>query len=171
MHNEFKTSGFAPVDCEANFKKGVKLLSKDGWSKTINFHGTIDRIDYNEKDNKYRVIDYKTGKYKTDEEDTYKQHIVYPLASDLKNVKMKREDITQFVYEYITSNNEDKMRKVKQGEELDELTDNELRILKSVLDNKDYTINFDDADKNKICKYCDYTDICNHRMGGEKYDE
>ncbi len=172
MHTELSETDFTPVACEAKFDKAEKQLSIDGWSDTINFHGIIDRIDKN-GDGKYRVVDYKTGNYKPDDKDTYKQHIAYPLASDIEQIGTIREKDVEFAYEYIFSKNRDEMRKTKSGEELDRLSDKELGVLKKVLKDKDYSLSFEDAAQNDHdrCKHCKYTDICNLRMGGDMYDE
>ncbi len=163
MHEEFKSSGFYPVDCEHNFKDVEALISEDGWSGKLTFNGTIDRIDKN-ADGEYRVIDYKTGTYKEDENDTYKQHIVYPLAIDGgKNVK-------EFSYEYIFSDDPQKQRKQKTGEELKNFTPEEITILRAVLEKNNFTMSYEKAqtDDVKVCKYCKLIDICGISMGGEK---
>ncbi|MBQ7266106.1 MAG: PD-(D/E)XK nuclease family protein [Firmicutes bacterium] len=162
MHEDFNTSGFTPIACEAKFNNATWDMEEEGIK--LNFHGIIDRIDKN-AEGKYRIIDYKSGTFKSDGKDTYKQHIVYPLARETRDGNIKLDNIDSFSYEYIFS----EKSKVKTGEELKTFTEEEKSILKNALNKGDYTFSQEAISQNeyKNCTYCNFKDICTLRMGGE----
>ena len=160
MHQDFAVSGYRPVMCEGEFKDAVYKFDVGDWEGELKFRGFIDRID--EKDGQFRMIDYKTGSFHK----YFKQHLIYPLAKEAKTAKdtIELAGHADFAYELIFKDEEPKPVNI---------SDDELTVLYNVLERKDYRagLGIKEDKKRETCEYCNFTEICGIRMGGDKYDE
>ena len=143
--------------------EGIKeaVVIKVDPEKNFFIRGKIDRIDRLEK-NKYRVIDYKTGRYSQFENlDCFGggkilQHALYAVAAEqvIKKVGLDSSpQVIQSGYYFPTQKGEGHEIIVGQfsRERLGEL----LREILSILSSGNFVINPDAK-----CIYCDFTPIC-----------
>lgn len=154
-------------------KEGNEVPTDASCDRIIfSFSGSADRIDAyvdDEGTEHVRIIDYKTGKKKTIEDHIAKyseiQHVVYSM--------MVPEEVDYFRFEFPCDEND---QLIKQGNEIQELPPVFLKKMADVLLKGNYHRDIDDGDESdsddnkdddSSCKYCDYTDICVHRMNLE----
>lgn len=202
LHEDMEKEKFIPIATELSF--GIKGKSNNEFSSELlditnidevkididdnnifYLKGSIDRVD-KLNDNKYRIIDYKTGS-----KDTFKekidcglilQHYLYTIA--LEKILDKEVSVSQFDFvineENITIEmNENNLRinmknKIK---ELFKLINTEGHIVNEQLEGKSTNEEEEEflkqyknliRDKKfneKNCKYCDFSSICKKKNG------
>lgn len=175
---------------KGEIKKGIlhKILESDeksiseGWlpAKTehkfnfkfadFKFNGSIDRID--EKDNHFRIIDYKSGHHDTTEdikEGLAFQMPIYGMAYE----KDSNKDFAQAFYysmkkiEDISPNfvvpeyNRTKKEVKTDTQTILEVSTEHLEKIKTNI--KEAKFNFTTNDPDKACTYCDYSKICYYK--------
>ena len=179
LYDEFKSDGkeWCVKECERGFVSKEYCFDSEGNEISVDepcdriivsFTGSLDRVDqYIDEAGKehIRIVDYKTGKKKTTEEKiknyTELQHIIYSMTAE--------EDVECFSYVFPCDDNE---KLDKKGSDISALPEAVRKKMADVLINKKYQLlNDDDEDdeneSKSPCKYCDYKDICVHKMGLE----
>ncbi|MEK7432199.1 MAG: UvrD-helicase domain-containing protein [Cyanobacteriota bacterium] len=131
----------------------------------FNFNGSIDRID--EKEGRFRIIDYKSGNHNTTEdikEGLAFQMPIYGMAYKEQNKKdfshafyYSMKDIEKIAPSFVIPEYKAKEIKTDTKSILDLSTEN-LEKIKTGL--KGAKFNFTTNDPDKACAYCDYDKIC-----------
>nr|MCR5083406.1 PD-(D/E)XK nuclease family protein [Parasporobacterium sp.] len=166
LYADLKNSseGWAVKECEREFEtdniyidETGEYVSSDGSCDVIEFsyHGFLDRIDSYIDDTNVehaRIIDYKTGKKdnleKKIKNNTQIQHAIYSMAV--------LEEVDYFSYDFPCDNN---LRIEKKDKDISELPKVFRERMADILLNNNYNLYNDSA-----CEYCDYKNICVHRM-------
>lgn len=178
MHNEFSDIGnkWVVEACEKNFSDvNIKFQSEDDFVN-LKFSGQMDRIDsYVDETGKkhYRIIDYKSGSRKRNEENIRMyhnvQHIVYKLALEaISNEDVEVEEVC-FLHFF-----EDDLQNQHIILKEDSIKDFPMdvhcyviRVLKAGTYKKCSISDGTSDDEDKACKYCTYKDICDERIGDQ----
>jgi DNA helicase-2/ATP-dependent DNA helicase PcrA len=125
-------------------------LNSNGTYYTV--RGVIDRIDKTK--NGIRLIDYKTGQPKSDLSfEEKEQLLIYQLAA--KDVF--REEVTGLTFYYLDDNSE--VEFIGSTAELGKIKE---KMLKTIDDIKKGQF---PARPSKLCRWCDFFDICEYRQG------
>lgn len=162
-----------------------KIYDKDLYSEQpieiggIKLRGKIDRVDLDNENLVFNIIDYKSGKTKPTRDDIINgvslQLPVYMIAT-----KKMLEEITgqeyqpafMYLYKLRYSNKEFKkdLIKVAKGKQLDEIIEENLEIFElteknikneiEMMKNGVYHLSKLPDRKNKVCSYCDFGSIC-----------
>lgn len=177
---EFNDSPYRVLAVELNLTKYNVTYPKND---RLLFSGMIDRLDGYIKDRvlHLRFVDYKTGKYKAKEDNTYIQHFLYPYV--IANYKGKLFDldydevkIDSFIYAYPFENKSNcyYASEIIGGEKYDEVFANIDSYIVPYLNNEVglFEKMYNQAEKNyleceekdDLCKYCTYKDICKLRL-------
>jgi len=175
-----RTDGFIPSYFEASF--GMKGKSDDGISKEeyfkidkIKLRGTIDRIDINNEEGKFNILDYKTnGKTITGTEIISGKSLqlpVYLLAAE-KMLQDKNQILTKwrvFIYSLKDSNKDFGQEEVQFALRRSKNYDPEIEnkeflpripeIVNEIVDNISAGM-FRPQESDKTCRYCDFVNIC-----------
>jgi CRISPR/Cas system-associated exonuclease Cas4 (RecB family) len=119
------------------------------------FRGAIDRVDLM-PDGSVRLVDYKTGKPKTDDDigfEEKQQLLIYQIAA--LEVLDKKPTMLSFVY----LDNGTDIEFLGTGKDLDKIREYMTRTIAQIR-KSDFS-----ADPNEFkCKYCDFKDICEFRI-------
>lgn len=175
-----ETSGMKPGAFEARFgpawgpREGEAPLSSDdplvldAGGRTLRLQGRIDRVDWDEAHARFRVIDYKTGKTRPGKDDVLKRGEALQLpvylhaAAQLTGIDASRGESQYF---FVSSAGGFK-RHVITGATLAERAADFQRVLSTIADGVDagyFAPN--PGDKQTNCRYCDYKDVCDARIG------
>ncbi len=124
--------------------------------RSLSFSGFMDRVDVAQQPKRVRVTDYKSGKYKWQDEDEFKggrnvQLAIYILAAASAYPK---HVVTESRYYHCTAYGRFKTKRI-------EGTDTARETLKHILVTLDDTVRAGVfAPIADDCEYCDYLDIC-----------
>lgn len=169
------------------FPKGYKLIENEYYLKyplddaNINFIGKIDILLYNEKENKYKIIDLKTsysGWKDLDKKDELKvQQIIFYkyFLSKLLNINIDKIDIEFLVLKkhvFTPKNLDNPYIKIKSIQKFEPASGkiktkkaiNELNEIITTYYNKDGSykdIEFKPNKKGGMCQYCSFKNECN----------
>lgn len=129
--------------------------------RDVLLQGRIDRIDWDDARERFRVIDYKTGKYSTKtafERGTALQLPVYlSAAAELLGIDPLRGEARYF---YVSSRGGYRQIGIT-GEDLAARTQEFERVLVTIADGVDGGFFAPNPGKGKSnCQYCDFADIC-----------
>lgn len=160
---------------DAYREKGEKILKefyqkneKEGWVVPISlesafrfrigdyyFKGQIDRID--QTPNGVRLLDYKTGKPKTDLKFSDKlQLLIYQWAANRLGDDWQWGKIEELVYYYLDNNTE--QRFLGKEKDLEKVEEEVIKIIQSIC-----ASNFTPNPDKESCAHCDFKEICNFR--------
>ena len=115
----------------------------------IDLSGKIDRIDLLE-DGKYEIIDYKTGKAKTEKEVRADDQLtVYALAAK----EFFNYDVEKLTYYYVEGDN--RMSTERTESDFDRLKSDVKDVVEKMRKN-DFTA----TPSAKNCMFCDFSEIC-----------
>ena len=158
---------FVPDQFELGFEK---LPFEFAPGRSLTFKGFMDRLDVATGPDRVRVIDYKTGKYKWEDEDEFRggrdvQLAIYVLAA---GAAYPTHQVTESRYYYSTSFGRFRVKHI-------EGTDAARDTLKQVLTALDDTASAGAfAPVADDCGYCDFEAICGphkeHRAARKKAD-
>ena len=156
--------GYGEEDPDLSSDEPLELVVN---RRTIRVQGRIDRIDWDEKRERFRVIDYKTGKARARQKDVFAQGTMLQLAVYLRAAAHlldidERDGEAQ--YFYATSAGEFK-RHVLAGAHLSDLTQEFEQILDTIASGVDDGYFAPNPLENKFnCKWCDYADVCDVKI-------
>ena len=158
---------FVPVRTEMGFGKDNPVEIQVNGVDTIKFTGSIDRVD-SLGENKYRIVDYKTGKYekmknkRNDTHDLLIQDYIYALVLE-KVFDDTKKEVIQSSYEFPCDGNAQLKTKITpevKGDTLSKLEEilNSIRKMEyeGCNENKEKYIDYE-----RTCKYCKYSELCN----------
>ncbi len=139
------------------------VLRVDG--REIRLQGRIDRVDVDEERDRFRVIDYKTGKFRRTEPFDHGKALQLPVylraASELLGIPPESGD-AQY---YFASGRGGFQRKGMTGEELKERAGDFEQMLQTIADGVEAGMFAPNPGKGKeTCRWCDYTTICDARI-------
>ncbi|MBT7006965.1 UvrD-helicase domain-containing protein [Candidatus Falkowbacteria bacterium] len=119
------------------------------------FAGRIDRID--EVDGGVEIIDYKTGKPKGDKLATHdkRQLLFYQIAAE----EVLGLPVKKLKYYYLEDEKNPEREFIGDEKAKDKLKQKFLQNISDIKNQK-----FDPKPSQMICKFCDYKDICEHRV-------
>jgi len=131
-------------------EKGFNIkLPNDGELYTI--RGMIDRID--KADGKLKIIDYKTGTAKDKLSFNEKEQLlIYQLAVQ----DLFKQEIKSLAFYYLNNNSE--VEFLGTDEELEKVKEKAIATIKEIKKGEF------PAQPSKLCKYCDFFDICEFRQ-------
>jgi hypothetical protein len=176
---EIADSGLLPGAYEARFGKmpygddsgaaglsSDKPLSLDVDGREIKLVGRVDRIDWDAEKTRFRVIDYKTGKWyggkKTYDRGESLQLPIY-LHAAARMLGLAPED-GESQYYFSTSKGEFR-RQTMTGRELEQSRETFGQILTTIADGADNGYFAPNAEHNH-CQWCDYKDVCETKTLG-----
>ena len=137
-----------PSQNEISFGLNSRLEPVEYKDKTAMFRGFIDRIFV--KDSKIVIMDYKTGKYREPQYQTYDQLMFYAVWFFQKFPEVLEIKIIYEYVEHLESNELDLHR--------DNLGNYKMQLVKlihSIETCEDFSKNL-----TKLCDYCDYQELC-----------
>ena len=177
MHKEFSgsTNKWKVFACEASFSDiNIEFRNNDNDIAKLLFRGCIDRIDYFVDEEgliHYRIIDYKSGSRKSNEEEIslhrHIQHVVYKLALD----KMMQNDFVVDEVRFVHFFDEDIQNQeiIWTGDSIKDFPvdvhEFVIRVLKEQVYKKCSVSDGLTDEDNRSCQYCTYKDICVERIG------
>jgi ATP-dependent helicase/DNAse subunit B len=139
-------------------------IAVDG--RTIRLQGRIDRIDWTPDRQRFRVIDYKTGRVRPGRDERLKGGASLQLPIYLRAAARMLgvpEDRGEAQYFFATSRGGFK-RHTLTGDELIGLNEDFERILRTIAGGVDAGYFAPKPDKQKHCRYCDYNTICDAQI-------
>ncbi|MEK7693249.1 MAG: PD-(D/E)XK nuclease family protein, partial [Chloroflexota bacterium] len=150
--------GFSDDESSLSTQEAVVIRAGD---RDVLLQGRIDRIDWDDARERFRVIDYKTGKYSTKtafERGTALQLPVYlNAAAELLGIDPLRGEARYF---YVSSRGGYRQIGIT-GEDLAARTQEFERVLVTIADGVDGGFFAPNPGKGKSnCQYCDFADIC-----------
>jgi RecB family exonuclease len=174
---EIEDSGMLPGAFEARFGKMMygnddddATLSDDeplaitAAGREIKLLGRIDRIDWDEARSRFRVIDYKTGKYykknTLDRGESLQLPIYLHAAARMLGLAASQGEAQYF---YSTSRGEFKRHTIT-GAEMGEVRGGFDQVLTTIADGADSGFFAPNPEQNH-CMWCDYKDVCDARVG------
>ncbi len=166
LYREMSSSGKAwrVIECEKEFETEIRYINEEGEFREpvnsdvieLSYHGFIDRVDsYCDEngDEHYRGIDYKTGKKENFEKKLNRydqvQYAIYSMA-----LREEGKNVECFEYVFPCDGNDH-----IQCTDINELPKACLERLVNIFLKKEPV----DIGE-KACDFCDYKDICVHRM-------
>jgi RecB family exonuclease len=135
--------------------------------RTFRLQGRIDRIDWDDDRQRFRVIDYKTGKFRSKKDDVFRRGEALQLpiylhaAAQLTGIDAERGESQYF---HCSSAGEFK-RHIITGDALIARSDDFDRILTTIADGVDGGYFGPNPGKGgEHCQWCDYKDVCDRRI-------
>ena len=175
--DDYLQTGYHLLACEYN------LENTEYDYNNIKFSGIVDRIDYQlvDKTLHLRIVDYKTGKSHTKEDNYYLQHVVYSACLENSKNKISKEFyqnvvVDLFDYDFVFVDEKLEYSKTEIADEtkvifakLDELLSQYLTEGKCFKNFEDYFDNekvetTKSAFSKTLCEYCKYKDNCYKRL-------
>ena len=183
--SDYNSTGYRTLDCEY-------ALSNTKYSyKNISFSGSIDRVDGKiiEENGKkvlcIRIVDYKSGGYKSKNESKYVQHAIYSVClgkSAVKGLFKKDYDeivVNEFIYDYAFDGKKNVYSKDEIEDEIKKVFSELDRLLANYIDpnvnscydefdsyfNEKYSSKeSNDKHESRLCSYCKYKSVCIKRL-------
>jgi CRISPR/Cas system-associated exonuclease Cas4 (RecB family) len=156
--------GFGDADAALSTDEPLAI---DVAGRTINLQGRIDRIDWDDAHEQFRVIDYKTGKYHAYKDAIFRhgESLQLPIylqaAAKMTGIPPEQGEAQYF---YASSRGEFKRRAIAGDELIAHSTEFE-QILTTVADGVDTGFFAPNPGKNgDHCMWCDYKDVCDARI-------
>ena len=178
LHNEFKTKYYQIYKVEEDFNKDSASLTysinKDGsiyedgslddeLQISFKVNTRMDRVDYNENNETYRIVDYKTGsKFSNKKLNKSLQWFVYPFL----------EKADSFEYHFLCDKSKEEIERIEiKNEKLESIPKEVAKSIYEFLVNGKIDILDNDEDEDsESCEYCQYKDICLKKLAIKRGD-
>lgn len=137
--------------CEIDFGLTRKLEPCDYYNKEALFRGSVDRMLYNESQNKMILLDYKSGNIPDEKYMSYKQLSWYALYFFIKYPKLENIQIS---YVYVEHNEKERSLTFSRNN-INELKIDLLKNITNIEVTNDFSTN-----TSSLCEYCEYQEHC-----------